>query len=163
MNADRMCDVLEVQAFDANGNAITQSRAMSIRDYGAIILNGNYNALDKHQIVTMLDYGALAQIANNSVPASGLANSIVTEAHREAVQNYAWPTTTAPADSAIGSASASGLSVNLTLNETIDMNFLAKENILDGDYTVIVKNNGVVQSEDSYPITKTTDGRYRVR
>jgi hypothetical protein len=102
-------------------------------------------------------------VANNSVPASGLANSIVTDAHRAAVQSYTWPTTTAPADSAIGSTSASGLSVSLTLNETIDMNFATSVNILDGDYTVIVKKNGVVLNEDSYTITKTADGRYRVR
>ncbi|MBR4020693.1 MAG: hypothetical protein IKI99_05215, partial [Firmicutes bacterium] len=55
------------------------------------------------------------------------------------------------------------LSVSLSLNKTIDMNFYINPEFMADGNKVVVRKNGVILAESAYTFGLHTDGRYRVR
>ena len=167
INADKMCDEITVQAFDLEGNAISQERTESVRSYAKLALGSDaFNLTQKCTIIRMLDYGSLAQklaAENNGTTVTEYANSEVTAEHRELLEQIQWPTATAAADAAVGTGSASKVGVSITANETIDMNFYINKSDMKDGYTVQVKRNGNVLKAGQYTYTDMGDGRMRVR
>ncbi len=75
--AKEMCDTVTVTVYDAEGNAVSESRTDSIRSYVMRILD-KQDELTRRMLVDMLNYGAAAQTAF-TYNTSDLANSLLTE------------------------------------------------------------------------------------
>ena len=68
-----------------------------------------------------------------------------------------------PADPVENQAELPKLSVSLTLNETIDINFFINPEYVTGGNRIVVRKNGEILDESKYTLRTTADGRYRVR
>ena len=160
-NSNKMFEEVTVQFFDANGNAMTKARTMSIRSYAETLLGmSSTNAKTRALLIQMLDYGALAQYYKGN-DLDNLANSIITPALRAEVEGYSWPESTGTAPATAGDKNGSGFGTTLTLNETIDINFYTDPANLEGGNTVKVMRNGVETT--NFTLDTAPDGRARVR
>jgi hypothetical protein len=159
-NSNKMFQELTVQFFDANGNPATKARTMGVRSYVEAVLAKSTDATVRATLIQMLDYGALSQTLKGN-DLDNLANSIITAELRAEVENYNWPASTETATETSGTKDASGFSVSLTLNETIDINFYTEAENLANGRTVKVLRNG--KATDDYTLDLMEDGRYRVR
>lgn len=82
LNAKEMCDVINVQIFDKEDNALSTVWTDSIQDYASRVFNkSTTTARDYKMIISMLDYGATAQWYYNYNQLNP-ANALVTEVHR---------------------------------------------------------------------------------
>jgi len=89
--ANQMCDIISAQLVDANGDAVYNARALSLRHYVRLRLdNVNTGDAEKRVLIAAMDYGALAQLAMNN-KATNLANRYITEADRAVFENFQYP------------------------------------------------------------------------
>ena len=136
---------------------------MSVRGYARERL---YNSLasqeEKRLLMAMLDYGTLSQLYQ-SADAVELANRYVAEELREFLGTTVWPTVDEAQDVIVGDKASSGFGISLTLNETIDVNFLTDPENLAGGNRVKLLCNGVELAESKYTLAQMSDGRIRIR
>lgn len=147
-------DIIGVQVVDAQGNPVSREALTSVRGYARTRLN---NPLipenERRMLIAMLDYGALAQLYVNA-DAGELANRYLEneKGHRDIMQNIPWPDTQETED--YFQSTGGYFSVNLTLSETIDINFFTDAANLENGNRVQLKVDGKVVSENRYTVTK---------
>ena len=107
-------------------------------------------------LIAMLDYAALAQLYVDA-DAGELANRYLEndKGHRDIMQNIPWPDTQETEDYFQSTDGYFG--VNLTLNETIDINFVTDAANLANGNQIRLKVNGQVVSASRYTVTKMGD------